>query len=71
MPWWVELVVAALLSGVGAVYMTYAANARVDVQRLTVVETKQDASDKRLDRMEGKLDHLIEGMMGEKPEPRK
>lgn len=70
MPWYTELILMAVLSGLGALYVTYTTNDRVDAQRLSVVETKQDGMDKRLDRMENKIDHIIEGVMGERPQPR-
>jgi len=56
---WVTIVIA-LLSLVMSGYNGYNNNDRANVQRITAVEAKQTNSDQRLDRIENKLDQILE-----------
>lgn len=72
MPWWVELLAAVIIGLAGAADHFYSARTSAQASTLAtdstaVVQTQQKADeqrldrvDKRLDRFEDKMDHLIE-----------
>ena len=58
-PWWVPLAIA-ILSILGTAYVAYSSNDKETAVRITAVEIRQDDTGKRLDRIEAKIDWLID-----------
>ena len=56
---WTALALS-LLSMLGWAYTEYSRNDRVDIQRISVLESHRTDTDIRLERIEDKLDRLIE-----------
>lgn len=63
---WGALLLAAL-SGMGWVYTEYTHNDREIAQRISKLEQHNTDIDPRLDRMEKKLDKLVEWALGKPP----
>jgi hypothetical protein len=63
LPWWAEIVAAALLSGAGVLYMTFAQNDRIDAQRLSVVETKQKLDADKVDHIQDRVDKIYDKLL--------
>jgi hypothetical protein len=61
-PGWVIPVVVLLLSLLSSAYVAYSHNDKELAQRVTAVETRQEGTDKRLDRIEDKIDRILERM---------
>ena len=59
--------VLAGLSLLGTIYVQMTHNDRDNAQRISAIEAHQGDTGKRLDRMESKLDRLIEWALGTKP----
>lgn len=60
-PWrWLVPIVLSIISMLGSSLVVYTNNDKAISNRLTTVETQQDADSARLERMENKLDRLIE-----------
>lgn len=58
-PWWLALLISGV-SLLGSMYASYTHNDKEITSRLTTVESHQGDVDHRLNRMEDKLDRLIE-----------
>jgi hypothetical protein len=52
LPWWTELLVAALISLATAIYLDYTHNDKATAQRVTAVEARIGADEKRQDTAE-------------------
>jgi hypothetical protein len=63
MPWYTEVVVMAILSGLGVLYMTYSSNDRVDAQRISVVETTQKAQGEKVDHIQDRVDKIYDKLL--------
>ena len=63
-PWWLPIVMAAGLSLMSTLYINKVRNTAIEdqttSQRLTAVETHQTDTTARLDRIESKLDSLLD-----------
>jgi hypothetical protein len=70
LPWWTELLVAAILSGGTALYLQTSREDKVLGERVAAIEAAKTTEAQRLDRIETKLDHIIEQMLGERPKRR-
>lgn len=57
----------AILSLAMSTYAAYSHNDKAIEHRLTVVETQQQVDAGRLERMENKIDRLVEWALGKKP----
>lgn len=60
-------IILALVSLIGTGYVEYTHTDRETVQRVSALETHKTDTDRRLDRIEEKIDKLIEWAIGEKP----
>lgn len=73
-PWWVKLLAPALLTGLLTWGASIGTHDRDIVQRVSALEQaksdstrRSDQVDHRLDRMEDKLDDLVEAVIGRRP----
>ena len=66
-PWWVPLLLAAGLSFLGSLYVnerrTTDANTQSVAQHISALEAHQTDRDNRLDRIETKLDKLVDSLL--------
>lgn len=60
-------IVAALLSLSGVLYIEATHNDRENASRISALESHRQDDNSRLDRIESKLDQLIQGMLGVSP----
>ena len=62
--WWLPIVLAASLSLIGSAYVSSTRDEKTTaqdiIQRLSTVETRQRDTTERLNRIESKLDRMIE-----------
>ena len=72
-PWWVPIVLAGAISFGSMIYIEATHDSAAITKRLDEVEVHvaitaahQYDTDQHLEHIEGKLDHLIEGMLGER-----
>ena len=63
-PWWLALAVSGL-SMLGTIYTQYSHDSSVVIQRISILETHQDDTSRRLDRIESKLDRVVEWALGD------
>lgn len=70
MPWYVELVVTALLATLGLLYANYhedSIHASADLtSRVTTVEQKQKDDSQKVDHIQTQVDKLVEWALGHK-----
>lgn len=57
----------ALLSLASTIYMQATHNDRENAQKISALESHRADDNSRLDRIESKLDHVIDWMVGHKP----
>lgn len=63
-PWWVKMILPIVLSALVAGASTYFHNDRDLVQRVSVLESHRQDDSQHLDRIESKLDKLVDWTRG-------
>ena len=64
-PWWLSIALTAA-TGLGVLWMEYTRNDRIDVQRLTAVEVRQQAQQGELDHIQQQVDRLVSELLEKK-----
>lgn len=62
-PWWLPILLTAGLSLVSSMYVQKVRTQATDSQRIAVLETQQTDISQRLNRMESKIDTLVDGLI--------
>lgn len=61
-PWWLSPILTAALAGLGALYMNKSTTTSDLLQRTSMLEAHQIDMTSRLDRIELKLDKIVDAM---------